>query len=186
MRQRPWARATMLAGGQVDQAALRQAEQAVAFEWHPGDVILDLYEVRKVTVLAPGLDGAISAGFGASDGGVFGAADTPLPTGGPRAPAWPCGVRERAGADTYKVTPSSTIHKSVNLGQWWRRSVWNPVSRHSRSRLRGGVGLVSAAGDSHNTPGAWSPRSILMSMSIGAAGIVPGVVPDLKQKTCRN
>jgi WD40 repeat protein len=41
--------ATMLAGGQVDQAALRQAEQAVGFEWKPGDVILDLYEVRKVT-----------------------------------------------------------------------------------------------------------------------------------------
>lgn len=40
--------ATMLVGGPVDQAALRQAEQAVGFEWKPGDVILDLYEVRKV------------------------------------------------------------------------------------------------------------------------------------------
>ena len=41
--------ATMPAGGQVDEAALRQAEQAVGFEWKPGDVILDLYEVRPVT-----------------------------------------------------------------------------------------------------------------------------------------
>ncbi len=40
--------ATVPAGGQVDQAALRQAEQAVGFEWKPGDVILDLYEVRPV------------------------------------------------------------------------------------------------------------------------------------------
>lgn len=40
--------ANMLAGGAVDQAALRQAAQAVPFEWKPGDVILDLYEVRKV------------------------------------------------------------------------------------------------------------------------------------------
>jgi WD40 repeat protein/serine/threonine protein kinase len=41
--------ATIMAGGRVDTAALRQAEQAVAVEWKPGDVILDLYEVRKVT-----------------------------------------------------------------------------------------------------------------------------------------
>ncbi len=41
--------ATVAAGGQIDQIALRQAEQAVGFEWQPGDVILDLYEVRTVT-----------------------------------------------------------------------------------------------------------------------------------------
>jgi WD40 repeat protein/serine/threonine protein kinase len=41
--------ATVLAGGQVDQDALRKTEQAVAFEWKPGEVILDLYEVRSVT-----------------------------------------------------------------------------------------------------------------------------------------
>ncbi len=41
--------ATVLAGGQVDQDALRKTEEAVAFEWKPGDVILDLYEVRSVT-----------------------------------------------------------------------------------------------------------------------------------------
>ena len=38
--------ATLAAGGPVDEAALRQAEQAVGFEWKPGDVILGLYEVR--------------------------------------------------------------------------------------------------------------------------------------------
>ena len=41
--------ATVLAGGQVDQEVLRKTEDAVAFEWKPGDVILDLYEVRSVT-----------------------------------------------------------------------------------------------------------------------------------------
>ena len=41
--------ATLQAGGPVDEAVLRQAEQAVGLEWKPGDVILDLYEVRKVT-----------------------------------------------------------------------------------------------------------------------------------------
>jgi len=41
--------ATVLAGGQVDQEVLRKTEGAVAFEWKPGDVILDLYEVRSVT-----------------------------------------------------------------------------------------------------------------------------------------
>ena len=33
----------------VTQTTLRQAEQAVAFEWQPGDVILNLYEVRRGT-----------------------------------------------------------------------------------------------------------------------------------------
>jgi len=37
------------AAGLTDVAALRQAEQAAAIEWKPGDVILDLYEVRRVT-----------------------------------------------------------------------------------------------------------------------------------------
>jgi WD40 repeat protein/serine/threonine protein kinase len=34
---------------EADEAVLQQAEAAVAFEWKPGDVILDLYEVRSVT-----------------------------------------------------------------------------------------------------------------------------------------
>jgi WD40 repeat protein/serine/threonine protein kinase len=34
---------------EADEAVLQQAEVAVAFEWKPGDVILDLYEVRSVT-----------------------------------------------------------------------------------------------------------------------------------------
>ena len=41
--------ATLAAGEPVDQEALRQAEHAVGLEWKPGDVILDLYEVRTVT-----------------------------------------------------------------------------------------------------------------------------------------
>jgi WD40 repeat protein/serine/threonine protein kinase len=41
--------ATVPAGGHAAQAILPGPEQAVGFEWHPGDVILDLYEVRKVT-----------------------------------------------------------------------------------------------------------------------------------------
>ena len=42
--------ATVLAGGQVNQDdVLRKTVEAVAFEWKPGDVILDLYEVRSVT-----------------------------------------------------------------------------------------------------------------------------------------
>ena len=40
--------ATTSGGLQNDETALRQAEQAVAVEWQPGDVILDLYEVRPV------------------------------------------------------------------------------------------------------------------------------------------
>lgn len=40
--------AIVITGGQVDSNLLRSAEQAVAQEWKPGDVILDLYEVRKV------------------------------------------------------------------------------------------------------------------------------------------
>jgi len=57
--------ATVLAGGEVDAGALRAAEQAVAFGWQPGDVILDLYEVRPV-----------SEGFGAD------AAEKPYHEGG--------------------------------------------------------------------------------------------------------
>ena len=41
--------ATMLAGGEVDQAVLRQAEAEVQQEWQPGEVILGLYEVRRVS-----------------------------------------------------------------------------------------------------------------------------------------
>jgi len=33
---------------QFDQAMLRKTEQAVSFEWKPGDVILDLYEVKDI------------------------------------------------------------------------------------------------------------------------------------------
>ncbi|HDP33750.1 MAG TPA: hypothetical protein ENN29_01430, partial [Candidatus Hydrogenedentes bacterium] len=50
MLTKPLASGTMTGGVlQVDEEALRQAEQAVALEWRPGDVILDLYEVRTVT-----------------------------------------------------------------------------------------------------------------------------------------
>ena len=41
--------ATIPAGGQVDEPARQEAEGAVGIEWKPGDVILDLYEVRTVT-----------------------------------------------------------------------------------------------------------------------------------------
>ena len=41
--------AGMTQGAQFDEAALRQAEQEVAIEWRPGDLVLDLYEVRTVT-----------------------------------------------------------------------------------------------------------------------------------------
>ena len=50
MLTKPLASGTMTSGVlQVDEEALRQAEQAVALEWRPGEVILDLYEVRMVT-----------------------------------------------------------------------------------------------------------------------------------------
>lgn len=40
---------TMMAGGEVDEAAVHQAEEEVQQEWKPGEVILGLYEVRRVT-----------------------------------------------------------------------------------------------------------------------------------------
>jgi WD40 repeat protein/serine/threonine protein kinase len=40
---------TVAAGAPVDRAELQLAEDVVAFEWKPGDVILDLYEVLPVT-----------------------------------------------------------------------------------------------------------------------------------------
>jgi WD40 repeat protein/tetratricopeptide (TPR) repeat protein len=40
---------TVAAGAPLDRAKLQRAEEAVAFEWKPGDVILDLYEVLSVT-----------------------------------------------------------------------------------------------------------------------------------------
>jgi serine/threonine protein kinase len=41
--------ATRVAGSQKEDGLAHQAELSVGFEWIPGDVILDLYEVRRVT-----------------------------------------------------------------------------------------------------------------------------------------
>jgi len=78
--------------------------------------------------------------------------------------------RERSGA--YKSAPSSAFQTSERTEPERCRSVRDRVDEHSHTRLRGGVGRVSDAGDPHNTPGALSPRFINMIMSIGATRIV--------------
>ena len=72
----------------------------------------------------------------------------------------------------YKPAPSSAFHASERSEPERCRSLRDRVDQHSHTRLRGGVGRVSVAGDPYNAPGALSPQFINMIMSIGATRIV--------------